>query len=185
MKTFTDTAGRVWEISANLGSLERVKTSCDVDLLTITSTQKCLEQMADVYTLGRVLYTLCGPQAEARGMPPEKFAEGFNADVLSAALDAVVQEVIFFCRKELQPGLLKVWTRAIEADRKTVAAVATAVEKAADRMQEEIDRMTISIDSATSSRESSGSTRNRGRSDNSSGRRRPPAANTGTTQAIS
>jgi len=99
MQTFTDTEGRLWNIKGTLGAFERVKTSCGVDMLDLPTTQSCLKQISDVFTLGRVLYVMCEEQANYRGLTPEQFADGFNADVLHAASEALIEEVIFFAGK--------------------------------------------------------------------------------------
>lgn len=181
MKSFTDTQGRVWDVAGSLGAFERVKTQCDVDLLDITSTQKSLQQLQDVFVLGRVLYQMCHAQCEQRGLSPEAFAEGFNADVLNEASNAVLDEVIFFCRKETRPMLQMAMERARAADRKMMQRVAERTESLAKEMDRAMEDLLTSTEPAMSSAGSSASTPAPGHSGSSSGQPRASKRKRGTT----
>lgn len=183
MKSFTDTQGRVWDVAGSLGAFERVKTQCGVDLLDITSTQESLRQLQDVFTLGRVLYQMCSSQCQQRGITPEQFAEGFNADTLNEASNAVMDEVIFFCRKEARPMLTMAMQKAREADRRMMERVAARTEELAAEMDKAMENLFVSTVPATSSPESSASTPQNGRSGSSSGRPTESKRKRGTTQA--
>ena len=74
MKAFTDTEGRIWSIRGSLGAFERAKTLTGVDMLDLPTTQNCLKEINNVFTLGRVLYAMCQDQVESRGLTPEQLA---------------------------------------------------------------------------------------------------------------
>lgn len=185
MKTFTDTEGRHWNIKGTLGAFERVKTACDVDMLDLPTTQSCLKQISDVFTLGRVLYVMCEDQCQDRGVTPEQFADGFNADTLHAASDALIEEVIFFCRKELRPALQMALDKARQAERKMLDTMQARIGSMEREMDAAIANLSTSTDSATSLPESSASTPANGRSAASHGRPRQSKRNTGITQPAS
>lgn len=182
MKSFTDTQGRIWDVCGSLGTFERVKSQCGVDLLDITSTQESLRQLQDVFTLGRVLYQVCATQCELRGITPEVFAEGFNADVLNEASNAVMDEVIFFCRKEIRPMLTLAMERARAADRRMMERLASKTEEIATELDKVLADQSTSTEFATSSRASSASIHETGHSGTSSGRRTESRRKRGITQ---
>lgn len=185
MKTFTDTEGRHWNVKGTLGAFERVKTSCDVDMLDLPTTQECLKKIADVFTLGRVLYVMCEDQCQARGVTPEQFADAFNADVLHDASEALIEEVIFFCRKELRPALQMAFDKARQAEQKMIETVQHRIGSLEREMDAAIASLSTSTDSATSLQESSASTQANGRSAGSRGRQRAGSGRRGTTPAAS
>jgi hypothetical protein len=185
MKTFTDTEGRHWNLKGSLGAFERVKTSCDVDLLDLPTTQECLRKISDVFTLGKVLYVMCEDQAEARGVTPEQFADGFNADVLHEASEALIEEVIFFCRKDVRPALEMAFAKAKAADRKAAETMRTRIHSLEREMDAAMESLLTSTDFATSLPASSESTPANGRSAASSGRPRAPKKSGGTIRAAS
>jgi hypothetical protein len=182
MKQFRDNKGRTWDIAGSLGAWERVKLNAGVDMTTLATTRECLTQLADAFTLGHVLYQLCAEQCEARGVSPEEFANGFDADVLNESLNALVKEAIFFCRKQIQPALMRLWNRAVEADREVVAQVAKQVDMASRQIEQEVASLLTSTNCATSSEESSESTPVHGRSAGSPGRRKQGKKTHGITQ---
>ena len=171
MKTFTDTEGRLWNVKGTLGAFERVKTSTGVDMLDLPSTQKCLGQISDVFTLGKVLYAMCEQQCDARNISPEDFADGFNADVLVEASNALLEEVVFFCRKDLRPAMQMALDKARQADERMIAKMQGQVAAMEQQMDRAMESMLMSTDSVTSSLESSASTPANGRSEGSSGPR--------------
>jgi hypothetical protein len=184
LKTFTDTEGRLWNVKGTLGAFERVKTSTGVDMLDLPSTQKCLGQISDVFTLGKVLYAMCEQQCDARSISPEDFADGFNADVLVEASNALLEEVVFFCRKDLRPAMQMALDKARQADERMIAKMqgqAAAMEQQMDRAMESL---WTSTDSVTSSLESSASTPANGRSAGSSGPRPAGKKKRGATPAL-
>lgn len=183
MKTFKDRHGNEWEIDASLGAFERVRDLAGVDLTDMASTGKCLEQMADPFVLGGVLWVLCQRQAEKRGMTPEQFRDCFNGDTVHEATEALIDEVVFFCRAPMRPALQMAVDKARAADQKMVGAINANL----GRIGEAIDRALFSTftDSVTSSAESSVSIHDRGPSDASSGQPPASSARRGSTRPAS
>lgn len=179
MKSFRDINGTTWDITGGLSVFERVKTQCSVDLLDLASTQHCLTQLSDPYTLGHVLYQLCAAQAESRGIAPEKFYDLFNGDTLREASNAILEEVVFFCPSAMRPGL----TMALEKAKQAEARMAQMILDRMDEVGREMDAALASTNSATSLRGSSGSTQANGRSAASSGRPGRRKKNAGVTPA--
>lgn len=182
MKAFTDTEGRLWSIRGSLGAFERVKTLTGVDMLDLPTTQNCLKQINDVFTLGRVLHAMCQDQAESRGLTPEQFADGFNADTLHEASNALLDEVVFFCRKDLRPALQMALDKARQADAKVVETMQSRVKHMEIQMDSAIESLLTSTSSAMSLPASSESTQESGRSADLCGQQRPGKRSRGATR---
>ena len=181
MKAFTDTEGRLWSIRGSLGAFERVKTLTGVDMLDLPTTQNCLKEINNVFTLGRVLYAMCQDQVESRGLTPEQFADGFNADTLHEASNALLDEVVFFCRKDLRPALQMALDKARQADAMVVETMQLRVHHMEKEMDLVIENLLTSTSSATSLPASSESTPENGHSEGSSGRPQPSRKRRGAT----
>lgn len=141
VKTFMDMEGRSWNVRGTLGVFERIKTSTGVDMLDLATSQKCLEQISDVFTLGKVLYAACVDQCESRGISPESFADAFNADTLHAATDALLDEVIFFCRSDLRKPLEMALGKARAADAMAVESIKARMPEVEKRLDEAMVEM--------------------------------------------
>lgn len=164
MRSFKDNKGREWTLEATFGSYGRVKSQTGVKLYDIaTENRESLVQLADAFTLGSVLWSMVEPQAEARGVTPDGFAEAIDGTVLAEAYSALIDEMIFFChprqRKLLETALAKIRQAEARADR-LVDEKLPEIEREIDQV---LDRWTRG-DSGTSWQGSSGSTHEIGRS---------------------
>jgi len=83
MKTFTDTAGRTWAISLNLGTAMAVKDSLGIDLLQPEAGDPPLLTRlgTDELLLGEVICCLLAGQFEARARAVETQAKMIEAAV--------------------------------------------------------------------------------------------------------
>lgn len=104
MHTFTDNSGRVWTLSVNVAAMKRVRALCGVDLASIVEVDdndkpsfKLLEQLSsDPILLVDVLYAVCKPEADARNVNDEDFAAAILGNVITAATDALLEDIIDF-----------------------------------------------------------------------------------------
>lgn len=163
MRTFTDTEGRQWTIRGTLGAFERIKQMTEVDMLDLPTTQECLRQIADPFTLGKVLYAACHDQCDARGVSPEQFADSFTADTLHEATDALLEEVVFFCRKDVRPALTMMLNKARKADERIIQKMESRMVELESEIDAAVEAMWTTTSSPTSSPESSASTQENGR----------------------
>ena len=182
MHSFKDRTGRVWNMEATFGSYSRVKSQTGVSLFEIATEQRrCLEQLADPFTLGAVIWSMIEPQAESRGVSPEAFYGEFDGPTIKAAYDALIDEMIFFC----QPHHRKLLTAAAKKVRDAEAAAGKVIDQRMPEIERELDaeiaRWT-SGNSDTNSPASSESTPPVGRSANSSRRSKAGSVNSGTTR---
>lgn len=110
MKRFNDATGKQWEIDVHLGSIEKVKSLCGVDLTKLFEADMVLlgRLFDDAKTLVDVLACLCGKEND-----PD-FLTVFRGDSLEEAAKALTEDVIDFFpnakRRELCRSMLrKVW----------------------------------------------------------------------------
>ncbi len=104
MKTFSDNTGRTWTLSVTVGTIKRVRALCGVDLvniITIVPGEKpkvdLLEQLAsDPVLLVDVLYAVCKPEADSKGVSDEDFGRTMAGDAIELATSALLDEVIDF-----------------------------------------------------------------------------------------
>lgn len=131
MKTFTDAKGREWSIELSIAVADRVKEATGVDFLAVWKGQlACLEQLEDPVTLYRTLFCLCEAQAKERQLSAEQFGEGLAGDPVSAAVAALLKELVDFTPN---PRLRTALQRVLDAGN-------TAVERRLTKLEEHLDR---------------------------------------------
>ena len=104
MKTFTDNTGRTWTLSVTVGTIKRVRALCGVDLANIITMESgktpnvgLLERLAaDPVLLVDVLFAVCKPEADAKGITDEEFGRAMAGDAIELAATALLDEIIDF-----------------------------------------------------------------------------------------
>jgi hypothetical protein len=108
MKTFKDSADRVWSVVINVNAVRRCRSLVDVDLPDLASDgcRPLGALLGDVVKLVDVLYVLCKAEADSRGLTDEDFGAGLGGDSLQNAADAFVAELAdFFPDPRVRAGL--------------------------------------------------------------------------------
>lgn len=155
MKTFTDCEGRAWVIEAHCASLKRVRDLTGADPLDPETLLARL--LFDPIFAADVLYAMCKPEADQRGITDEQFGRALAGDVLAKARDALIAELTDFFPEPSRRELLAAKARK---DRRLQAAVIEALLRRTDETTDEDDlRRILSIAgvSSTSSPEPSAS----------------------------
>lgn len=98
---FRDSEDALWELDVDVPAAKRVKRLTPVDLLT-TDTQKLFAWLADPVTLIDVLYAICLPQAEERGLTDDDFGRRMGVDLEPIASE-LLESVADFIQR-LGPG---------------------------------------------------------------------------------
>ena len=111
MKTFTDNAGRSWNISVTVDAVKRVRSLLDVDL-TEAASGKLIQQLADnPVLLCDVIYCIVKPQADEREITDEDFGRAMAGDAIDQATTAFLEDLVNFFpsrkREMLQKVLVK------------------------------------------------------------------------------
>jgi hypothetical protein len=107
MKTFTDNTGRTWTVTVNVEAIKRVRGLLNVNLLEVLD-GKLLEQLAgDPILLCDLVYALCKPEADAKGVCDEDFGRAMAGDAIDGATTALLEELVGFFPKERRRLLAK------------------------------------------------------------------------------
>jgi len=124
MKTFQDNAGRTWTVAVHVDALKRVRSLLDVNLLGVVEGNLLERLIADPVLLCDVVYVLCKPEADARGITDEEFGRAMAGDAIEHATTALLEELVDFFplarRRLLQKALGKL--KELEARALEVAA---------------------------------------------------------------
>ena len=125
MKAFTDTQGRAWALVVNVSAIKRVRDVLGVDLLDVANGELLSRLADDPCVLVDVLFVLCKPEADAKGVSDEDFGRGMVGVVLDEASAALMRELLdFFPSTQRARALGKMARKIVEQE----AALAQAVE---------------------------------------------------------
>ena len=146
MKTFADNAGRTWLVCLNVGALKRVRAMASVDLLEVVDGKLIERLVRDPVLLCDVLYAVCKPEAESRGVSEDEFLSSLSGDVIDQATRALFEEIVDFFpnprdRVNLKRVLDATWA-VMDRARDLVEARLTsgALERAAEAALESVMR---------------------------------------------
>lgn len=98
MHSFKDHAGRLWVVAINVAQVKKVRGLLAVDLYRLLDDQlKPLSMLLmDPCKLVDVLYVLCMDQAGQLKVSDEDFGRAMFGDVIEAAAEAFVEELLDF-----------------------------------------------------------------------------------------
>jgi len=139
MKTFTDSQGRTWSVVVNVSAVKRVRDLLDVDLLDVANGELLSRLADDPCVLVDVLFALCKPEADAKGVTDEDFGRGMVGGVLDEAASALMKELLDFFPSAQRARALGKMARKIAEQQATLAQAAEAMKplvEAAARMPE-------------------------------------------------
>jgi hypothetical protein len=97
MRSFVDNAGRTWTVAINTDTIKRVRALLKEDLLDVQAIVPRLT--ADPILLCDVLYCVCKPEADARGINDADFAKAMWGDAIAHAEAALMEELNDFFPK--------------------------------------------------------------------------------------
>jgi hypothetical protein len=114
VKTFNDNAGRTWTIAINVDAIKRVRSLLDVDLLEIVEGTLIEKLIRDPVLLCDVVYAVCKPEADAKGVSDEEFGRAMAGDAIEHATKALLEDLVGFSpsprdRANLQRVLATTW----------------------------------------------------------------------------
>ena len=96
MKSFTDNAGRSWTVTINVDAIKRVRGLLEVDLLEIVEGTLIEKLIRDPVLLCDVVYVVCKPEADAKGVSDEDFGRAMAGDAIEHATKALLEELVGF-----------------------------------------------------------------------------------------
>lgn len=98
MARFHDKQNREWEITITMGMLPKLREA-GFNVGAIKNDAKQFAALDDPEMFGKVLWVLCGTQAEAKKITPEDFAEAFDGEAVFAAFDALMEALADFIHR--------------------------------------------------------------------------------------
>ena len=157
MKTFTDTAGRVWEIVVNVDTVKRVRDLLDLNLLSIVEPGNDLvDRLAeDVILVCDVLFAVVKPQADQRTVSDADFGRALSGDVIDQATTALLEELIDFFPSQKRRPLLKVLEKLTSLQAKAWSLVEKTIQSEAmdRRLAAELEKLNASFGNSLGSPE--------------------------------
>jgi hypothetical protein len=124
MRVFKDAKGREWEVALTVGSIRRVRDNLKVDLLDpMEGTPPLATRLfLDMVLLGEVMYWVCYPQMQSRGVDPDSFGDAMGGAEGKAAYEAFFEELMDFFRLRGRPEIVRTIAANLELVRKGLAA---------------------------------------------------------------
>jgi len=125
MKPFTDSQSRTWSVVINVSAVKRVRDVLGVDLLDVANGDLLSRLADDPCVLVDVLYVLCKPETDAKGVTDEDFGRGMVGGALDEASSALMKELLdFFPRALRARALAKMVRKMCEQQAAATEAVA-------------------------------------------------------------
>ena len=145
MKVFKDAAGREWTVEINVQAIKRVRGLIDVDLMDAVGGDLIERLLGDPVLLCDVVYCLCKPEADERGISDEEFGRAMAGDAIESATGALLEELVDFFPPKKRALLRKAMDKL---ERFQDAAIELAHKKLDDpeleaRLETELDRLAV------------------------------------------
>jgi hypothetical protein len=148
VKTFQDNAGQTWSLAINVAAVKRVKDLLRIDLLSVLD-GKLLEELAgDPVKLCDVVYVLCKPEADTKGITDEQFGQAMAGDALEHATTAFLEELVSFFPQGRRAVLSRTLAKLRQLESRVLDHVTTTLDSdRIDRaMEAELARVDRDID---------------------------------------
>jgi len=114
VRTFKDTEAREWTVKITVSTVKRVRDLIGVDLMDTVKAELIQEMHRDPVLLASVIFAVCKPQADERGLTVEQFDDAMGGDVVQDASNAFFEALIDFFPAPRR-GLLKQIMEKIKA----------------------------------------------------------------------
>jgi len=136
MRAFKDNQGRQWSVEINVTAIKRVRGLTGEDLMQVIEGTLIEKLIRDPVLLCDVVYAICKPEADSRGVSDEEFGKAMAGDAIEAARTAVLEELVGFCPSPRDRANLG---RVLQATRKVMDRARDLVEKKLE--SGELDRL--------------------------------------------
>ena len=129
MKTFTDNEGRQWTVAVHIASVKRAKGLAGVDLMGALDSGLIERFIRDPVLLCDVIYAVCKPEADERGVSDEEFGRAMAGDAIEHATEALLEEIVSFSPNPRDRAVLG----------KVLKATQSAMDRARDLVETRLD----------------------------------------------
>lgn len=125
MKTFKDNADRSWNLAINVAAIKRVRDLAGVDLMEVLDGSLIEKLIRDPILLCDVVYAVCKPEADDRGISDEEFGRAMAGDAIEHATTALLEDLVSFCPSP--------------RDRKNLGRVLEATQRVMDKARDMVE----------------------------------------------
>jgi hypothetical protein len=98
-------------MSIGTDTVKRVRSLLSVDLMEFVEGTLMGKLMADVVLFVDVLFVICKPEADARGVTDEQFGQAMSGDVLQAAEEALAEGLFTFSHPSRREPARTAWEK--------------------------------------------------------------------------
>jgi len=142
MQSFRDNEGRMWLVAVDVAAVKRARALAGFDLVGVLDRRDDIDRLArDPVMLVDVLYAVCKPEADARGVSDEAFGKAMAGDALEHAAQALIEAIVSFSPN---PRVRAIHMMALEKARAAQARALDALERGLE------ERIEAQIESALS-----------------------------------
>ena len=146
MQTFTDIHGRKWTVSITVGTVKRLKSRLNIDILG--DMVGFLAQTQDLVTLIDILYVVCKDDADKLGITDEQFGCSFAGPVIQEARNAFMEAyAVFHPDPELTAKIRVIGEKFKAVGEKQIALLNKKMPRIEQRFDEEIAIAIAAIES--------------------------------------
>ena len=155
---------RKGQVRRTVGTIKRVRALCGVDLANIITMESgktpnvgLLERLAaDPVLLVDVLFAVCKPEADAKGITDEEFGRAMAGDAIELAATALLDEIIDFFPEAKRKVFRKILDASRRFEARSKQALTELLEDPAfdEKIDQALDRLTISSSVSPESPES-------------------------------
>lgn len=163
MHAWKDTEGRTWSVTVSIDTIKRVKALLKIDLLEAATGDLLARLADDPVLLADVVYAVCQPEAETRGIDDTAFGQALGGDAIDDAADALLGALVDFFPKRRRALLAKARQKLDGLQEMTIGLAMKQLDDPAleARARAEFHEAIASGDSSTSSPASSDSSPDR------------------------
>lgn len=128
MKTFNDNAARSWTVQVNVDAIKRVRDLAQVNLLEVVEGKLLERLISDPILLCDVIYCLCKPEADTKGVTDVDFGRAMAGDAIDGATTALLEELVDFFPQAKRRVLAKALAKLQKLQTAALAAVETRLD---------------------------------------------------------
>jgi len=137
LKTFKDTAGRTWSLSLTIGSAKKIRDLLEIDLFGDDISTIVTDLASDPVRLAGVLWVLVSDEAAAKDINEDDFFGAFSGDVIEAATDLFLEELVQLYPEKKRVILHKILEKIRSAELRILEQAQAMVES--DRLDKFIE----------------------------------------------
>ena len=145
--SFTDALERRWTFEIETETIKRLRSSIDVDLLSIFEAESTLlKRLAtDQILLVDTISLILSAEIERRKLSARDFAKGLVGDAIDRATDALIEAIGFFSPRHQREILNSLWRQQKGANQQIADKIQAASPKMATVINQKIDQAIATV----------------------------------------